>query len=509
MRVSRFVPCVLALWMAACAESALTLDEPDPPTPCRVELPTQLELGETLVGVEVIERLEVRLLAGPAACLDARTPVDFTGYFTFEGVGDELVVRYTPDTIGAHEATLSIGDASMTLSGSARPPRISFVPSSVDFGAVDTGCAPATERVELVNEESVQIVLDGVEVEAPFTVAPTSLVIAPGASTMVDVGFRPVDTSTVEASVVVRAAGVELEVAATLAGSGRPGAHRTDAFTQVPPLSLDFLFVVSTASSMGAAQAMAAGPLQNLLGYVEVSGSDARYAVTDADPDGLGGAFAAPGIVRGDDPDALATLTAALQLGTNGARVEPLATAVRAMTDHPDFPRPGAAQFVAILADSDDASPRAVAEYVAELEALTDPAVQNTIALIVAAGPSPDGCREGPLLATPAPRLETAARETTQWFTDFCNAAWWEAPITTGGPSPFAAEPQRRFALSELAVPSTVAVFVNGVSVPGISAAGTVNWVFDVPTNAVRFSPFGTPEYEAEIRVEYRAYVCG
>ncbi|MEQ9495478.1 MAG: hypothetical protein RIT81_01435 [Deltaproteobacteria bacterium] len=494
--------------MAACAESGLTLDEPDPPTPCRVELPTQLEFGETLVGVEVIERVEVRLRAGPAACLDARTLVDFTGYFTFQGAGDELVVRYAPDTIGAHEATLSIGDASVNLTGSARPPRISMVPSFVDFGVVDIGCAPAAERVELVNEEVVEVVLDGVEVDTPFTIAPDTLVIAPGASTMVDVGFTAVDTSTFATSVVVRAAGVELDVDATLSGSGRPGSPRVDTFSQVPPLDIDFLFVVSTASSMGPAQAMVEEPLNWLLRSIEACGSDARYAVTDADPDGLGGAFAAPGIVHGDDPGAHATLTAALQLGTNGSRVEPLATAVRAMTDHADFPRPGAAQFIAILADSDDASPRAVAEYVAQLEALTDPTVQNTTGLIVAAGPSPDGCTEGPLSATPAPRLEAAARETSRWFTELCDAAWWEAPIVLDAPSPFCAAHQTRFTLSEFAVPSSVAVFVNGESVPAMSAGGTFNWSFDVATNAVHFSPFGAPEYDAEIRVEYRGYVC-
>ncbi len=509
MRVSRIVSTALVLWLAGCAESGLTLDEPDPPTPCRVGLPAAVAMGETLVGVEVTQRFEVTLLAGPAACLDARTLVDFTGYFTFEGLGDELVVRYAPDAIGAHEATLSIGDASVILTGSARPPRISMVPSFVDFGAVDIGCAPAAERVELVNEEVVEVVLDGVEVDTPFIIAPDALVIAPGASTMVDVGFTAVDTSTFATTVVVRAAGVELDVDATLSGSGRPGSPSVDTFAQVPPLSLDFLFVVSTASSMGPAQMMAGGPLQNLLGYVAACGTDARYAVTDADPDGLGGAFAAPGIVNGDDPDALATLSAALQLGTDGSRVEPLATAVRAMTDHADFPRPGAAKFVAILADSDDASPRAVAEYVAELEALTDPAVQNTTGLIVAAGPTPDGCTEGPLSATPAPRLEEAARETSRWFTEFCDAAWWGAPIVLDAPSPFCAAPQTRFTLSEFAVPSSVAVFVDDTNVPAMSVGGTLNWVFDVATNAVNFSPFGAPEYDAEIRVEYRGYVCG
>ena len=500
-------PVILGLGLSACAKETEGLGPGDPPpqTPppprgCALELPASLEFGTQPGGSSAAHHLELSSLDRCDPELSLEDPEDA---FEAERTDLNLELRFTPRRPGPHRALLHFAGQTIELLGEGVLPKLSAVPELLDLGTTPLGCASAPATLQLVNEEEVPIAIDGLRSQASdFMVShPSTQVLEAGERLMVSVIFEPSTELRADAPLMVDIRGFEASLSvAELRGQGSlVSSAVADEFLQPSAPMTDVLFVVGTGPGMEPVQARLQQNIADLFVAYRTCGHDVRYGVTDADLQGLGGQLVAPGAIDPNAPNALAQLEQAVLLGAAGSEAQaPLEAAFRALAD---FRRPQANLEVHIITHVEDRSPESPQTYAQRFSALGAPdfAVVSSVA-----GEVPNGCTSDEIQAEAASRLWNVTMATRGVFRSVCRNSWWliidENPVCAGL--------LVAFPLSERPLASTVRVWVDGIELPPQRESGTVNWAYEETSNEVRFSPFGIPGWNAEVRIEYQTPIC-
>ena len=272
----------------------------------------------------------------------------------------------------------------------------------------------------------------------------------------------------------------------------------------------DILFVIDNSCSMSEEQAALGNNFGNFIGTLTQQNIDFQIGVTTTDVDSSGeqGRLVEPSgvrIVRPSTPNAASVLAANVQLGTNGSYSEKgLEAAYLALSDplinthNAGFVRTGASLAVIVLSDEEDSSSRPLPFYESFFGSLKGPSGRFAFHAIV--GTRQPNCSGPGGRADYGARYIQVAQNSGGLVDSICNTTWGPTldSLAAGG---FGR--QRQFVLSSAPVASTIAVLVDGVTVPSVSSGGTQHWSYSQSTNSVDFGAGAIPAASATIDVEY------
>ncbi len=507
MRVST-TALLLGALSYGCTEGSgpLELREPpvSPPALCTASLPSTLSFGPQPGGSSIVRAVDL----GPLdACDLTLTLEDPDDAFEVLESGPMLELRFVPKRPGVHQARLLYLGQTMALEGEGASPRLRAVPPSLDLGSVPLGCTSPPAPLQIFNEESLPIAIDGLRLSGgpAFELAhPAPSILPPQGSLEVSVSVSPNTPERLQTSLLVDISSWSEPVAvAEISALSTPGRATQDSFRQSSPPSLDVLFVVDTGPNMDSVQVKTQSNLQYLFASFDACSTDVRIGVTDANLQGLGGQLTPMGILDASAPDALEQLAASVLLGAETTEPStPLEAAERALSAPlgDGLWRPQVPQEIYIITNREDRSSDTVQNY---LDRFTVMGAREVFVQAIA-GDVPDGCALEQGQAEAAPRLLDATTQTRGLFRSVCRDRWWrildENPICVGI--------QTSFALNEPAIASTLRVFVDGAPLPSQTEAGTLQWRYIEEDNAIQFAPPSIPEWESQLRVEYQTPFC-
>jgi hypothetical protein len=273
------------------------------------------------------------------------------------------------------------------------------------------------------------------------------------------------------------------------------------------------LFVVDNSGSMLEEQIALAENFEQLISWAISLEVDFHVGVVSTDmddPEHQGRLQGEVKIITPETPDAVATFAQNVQLGTFGSGVEMGLAASHAALSLPllatanaGFLREAAKLYIIYVSDEDDYSVAATdfyTDYFLELKGGT-----SWVTLSAICGDLPDGCGEGDDHAAAGERYHAVAQRTQGLTQSICQTDWSDM-MTQLGEHIFA--PIRVFVLSQTANPATIAVSVDGQSVPEASCEGCADgWTFFPAINTIFFGRNVLPPYGSTVVVDYQA-VC-
>lgn len=281
---------------------------------------------------------------------------------------------------------------------------------------------------------------------------------------------------------------------ATHEGDAVPGGTITDSFIQTELEEVDILFVVDNSGSMGDMQSSISANSSVFITALNAAGADFRIAViTTDDPN-----FVGP-VLDPTYPSLETEFQSQILVGTSGSAMEPgLQMAYEATSTGGDadplgsFMRPDATFSVVFISDEDDRSSASVSSfYVPWFQSLkSNPS--KVILNAVADDPyGTDSCGD------PAFRYDEAVTATSGIFTSICSTDW---AVDLEDLANGSITSNLDFHLSELAIESTIEVYVNGAPV-------YTGWTYDPVENAVVFEQTTAPSEGANIDITYGHYI--
>jgi hypothetical protein len=459
-----------------------------------------------------------------------------------------VAVKFLPDNYGAFHTLMTFGSddpsqamVQVPIDGSSAQTDLLVVPSSLDFGVVPVMCSSPDRSITLYNTGANPVTVMQVYLDAStppsFQLAsyPTPTTIAPGQSSAITVRYHPSAVGQETGLLFIVNSASPAPVAVPLSGDGEVNAVVTDTFHQASTPKADVLFVVDNSGSMQWAQGSLSSNLSSFLMFAQTQNIDYHIAVTTTDVDppgplGIGGgehgAFVgSPKIITPQTPNALTAFQSNVNVGTNGSGLERgLEAAYLALSDpqinttNAGFLRPEATLAVIVVSDDDDTRQddrngscpsgnpggpneipgpgvRPVDFYVNFLRNIKG--FQNTSMFSFSAVVEMNECEcsgTGDNAEAEGWRYMQVAMQTGGVVASICQANWGTT-LNNIGMSSFGLRSD--FPLSSQPVVSTIAVSVNGMSVPSSS------YSYDMTSNSIIFNAGSVPQANATITVTY------
>lgn len=504
------------------------------PTTCAVSVaPSQVTFGLVERGRVANLPVEIRN-AGAQPCALSNLQLSGDAEFTLPAppTGVQTVapgqrlrvdIAYAPTQYGNHTATLAFeaDDPSQAMvqvpiRGSSDQSEVLVIPSQVDFNVVPVRCRSPIRQVTVYNTgaSSVQVTrvyLDPTTTpEFELTAVPTPLTIRAGASTTIDLRYRPNDIGQDTGVLFIEHSAASAPVAVPLTGDGQINPTVTDTFNQLPAPQADVLFVVDNSCSMSEEQSSLGGNLGAFLQFARQQNIDFHIGVvtTDVARNTDSGRFRGnPRIIDPSTPNGDTTFRNTVRLGTGGSASERgLEAAYLALSDplinthNAGFLRQNAALAVIFVSDEPDFSTRPVTFYenfLRNIKGFNNTGMFSASAVVGTQSPR---CNGPGGRATYAPRYIGLAQNSGGVVESICAANWGQT-LANIGLNSFGL--RRQFTLSSQPVPATIAVRVDGASVPRADGSGVDNWTFDSTTNTITFATTRVPAEGATITVTY------
>ena len=438
-----------------------------------------------------------------------------------------LDVTYTPAQYGSASGALTF-DSNATdtpqvqvpLSGASAVSDVRVIPSSLNFGVVPVLCRSPYRTVTIYNTGNSDVQITAAYLDPSttpeLTLEPvtTPRALRGGESAQLRLRYSPADVGVDTGVLFVEHSQSPAPVAVPLTGDGRTDIVLTDSFQQLATPAADVLFVVDNSGSMGDEQGALGANLSAFLGFAQSEGVDYRIAVTTTDVARRGeqGRFveAQPYRVRvlsPQTPSVNQVFDSNVNVGTDGNGTERgFEAAYLALTDplintwNVDFLRTDAILAVIFVSDEQEQSSRPTDFYESFLRNIKGYARPEMFSASAIVGTTPGGCRSRTGDADYAPRYMAIAQNTGGVVESICSANWGQT-LANIGLNSFGLK--RRFFLSSQPVAATVAVSVDGISVPSVSATGVESWRYDLTNNSVVFAPGRVPQAGAAIEVTY------
>jgi len=436
-------------------------------------------------------------------------------------------ITFTPAAYGQMSAQLTFATnaadqptVSVPLSGASAASDVRVIPSSLNFGVVPVRCRSPYRNVTIYNtgNNDVQITSAALDptTTAEFTLDPLSTprTLRGGESAQLRLRYAPTDIGLDTGVLFIEHTAAPAPVAVPLTGDGRTDAVITDSFQQLASPAADVLFVVDNSGSMQDEQNALGSNLSAFLSFAQAEGVDYRIAVTTTDVARRGerGRFVEgqpyqTRVMSPSTPNVTRVFSANVNVGTDGDGSERgFEAAYLALTDplintwNTGLLRPDAMLAVIFVSDEQEQSSRPVSFYESFLRNVKGFARPEMFSASAIVGTTPGGCRSRTGEADYAPRYMQMAQNTGGVVESICNANWGQT-LANIGLNSFGLK--RTFFLSSQPVQATLAVRVDGIQVPTISAAGVTSWSYDVGSNSVVFVAGRAPQPGATVEVTY------
>lgn len=503
------------------------------PTTCSVSVaPPQVAFGLVERGRQVTLPVELRnsgaqpcSLSGFALTGDAEIAMPNPPSGTLNvaaGQSFRLDLTYAPMAYGSHSARLELMSddpaqptIQVPVTGQSEQSEVLVIPSQVDFNVVPVLCRSPIRDITVYNTGASRVTVNRVyldpttSTEFELTPVATPLTINAGASTTIQIRYRPAQIGADTGVLYIDHSAASAPVAVPLTGEGQVSPTVTDTFNQLPAPQADVLFVVDNSCSMSQEQSSLGGNLTAFLQYARNANIDFHIGVitTDATRNTDGGRFrGTPRIIDPTTANGDAVFRNTVSLGTGGSGTERgLETAYLALSDplinthNAGFLRAAAALAVIFVSDENDFSNRAVTFYENFFRNIKGFGNTSMFSASAVVGTSQSSCNGPGGRATYAPRYISVAQNTGGVVESICAANWGQT-LANIGLNSFGL--RRQFGLSSAPVASTISVRIDGAQVPQ-SSGSTDNWTFDATTNTITFATSQTPPEGATITVTY------
>lgn len=491
--------------------------------PCDLDVgPDPLVFGPGSVGAEVegyvrfVQRGERTCLLGEASATPEAAfslpPPGVPAHWLEPGAVDELPVRFHPPRPGQYSGALATNapeHLEVRLEGFGVEGEARVRPRAIDFGVISS-CVGRSASLLVENVGAGAVVLG----EATFSgrdpdafALPEALPVRIGGGEAMVFSPRvaPSASGTVSADLILslETASSQARIPVSLRAVVAESLEVVDEFQQLEPPKLDLLLVVDP--DLGSAEPRVRSNLEALADFIEHQGTWTRVAMTTPE---VGAPLLGP---RGSEivtataaSDLAAELSSRVSVSTATTPSEGLAAALTVLTTTVGaagrFLRPDAYLSVVVTSPREDQSAGEPDAYVNDLLAIKGFRNTNRFSFSAVVGEAPNGCTIGEVLAEPGARYIEVASRTGGVFESFCSADWARSLMnfstTTFG---F----KTRFFLTNVPVPDTIEVEVEGEEVPSVGQSGTIYWAYDVATNSVNFSPLRVPPPGAHLTVRY------
>ena len=530
--------------------------------PCTFQIvPSRLDFGAVTQTRSFIRNFEVQnqgsdicIITGVQMLDDASGAFslvdgDITSREIAAGASEIIPVQFQPNASGSFTGSVELSISSRTqtyntipLTGVASEGELLIVPPEVDYGVIGLGCRSRDRQIQLYNTGSDPIVIDSIAFATPVNSAfslsnlPTGLpgtayTLASGASTTFDVGFRADAISAYAGAVEIQATinSVSQTYYVALSGRGALDAVQVDEFAQLGKPKVDIIFYIDASSSMSQEQAAIASNLGAFVQFAEAQGLDYQIGVTstaiDSDDEAGRLASAAVGTTQASiysgpaanrivtpqsvpSPGAVFAANVSFPYDSGVANDESGLAAAELSLSPPviyghnsGMVRSDAVLSLIFVSDEPDQSSGSVDYYINFFLSIKGFRNTNLFSASAITAPYPPGsCSGSGGSATSSGRYIAVAERTGGVFQSICTSSWSRSLEDL---STTAFGFKSRFFLTNQPVISSLAVLVDGASLPQQSASGTINWTYDYSTNSINFAPYSTPEPGSQIRVEY------
>jgi hypothetical protein len=529
-----------------------------------------VEFGAVPPGLAAERQLELENLGGGACEVSDLSLVGCGSQFSLglEGTAETVApgaslrvpLGFRPTAAGAWACSLSlaVGDPatnqmatfSVPVAGRGDPDCVAVEPGTVAFEPEFEGCGEDATDVAVVNRCDVPLAMDEVALgDGPFLIVaepPLPAGLAPGSSSLVAVGYRPVEAGSHEGQLRIGLEGLAPRVV-PLMGVAEELPWLTDGW-EVPMRQVDLLLVIDNGVSMSDNAATVTANLGVAVSSLLAPGDiDLHLAVTTTGlepggdcPGGVGGGedgrfFPVDGsavrMLTNTTPDLEAEWRKLISVGA--CRTGPNAVfeaAVRALTPpladatddsrHPEandgnagFLRPDAHLAVVAITDRDDESPESENYYYNALAAIHGWRNTHQFNFHAIAGDPATGCTGENGAAAPADRLNKLVEKTSGGaFESICDSDWWvfrgfsSAAFAFGSCYHLSEIPADRNGDGDiLEADGEIEVRLNDRVLGSRGAQGQKIWSYDRDQNAVCFEPLTVPSPGSTVEVSYRA----
>jgi hypothetical protein len=400
------------------------------------------------------------------------------------------------------------------LRGDALGGHLVIDPPSFDFGDLEIGCSSEL-TVVLSNDGRADLVIESVELEQlsepeeVFLLDPTGgpVVLPPGQSLSVDLHYIPTDV--IPDTSILRvfsddAGSPEQGSTVTQIGTAHYGGTATDDFYQGGLGLTDILFVVDNSCSMIDEQTTFAANFPGFVPILEANDTDYKLAATTTDAGDNGAFVGSVPVVTPATPDPGATFASNVVLGTSGSGFEQAMLGGWLALDpvnnmNPGFLRPSAELHIILITDAVDFSVAAgmpfltPAEYVEGYRSLKE---NPDLVVVHDISGQAEGCTGLGGNAQPNSTVSVASALTGGVSASICDPNWVESLEAI---STLATAVADTFPLSELAIPDTIEVYLNGSSVFD-------GWSYEETANAVIFNGSYIPDKGDEVTINYSVF---
>ena len=414
------------------------------------------------------------------------------------------------------------GCAAVTMMGKGVRSAIEVIPTEVDFGVVTVGCASRDTDVTVYNIGQAPLNVSDIYIDppgkgqppsGPFSITampPLPTTIPGGGSMTVSLKYRPPDTNTHSALLVIESDAQNGNYFTTpLTGQGTNDSHQVDQFQQLSEPMVDVLWVVDDSCSMSEEQANIANNASTFLNRALNLMTDFQIGVvtTDMSDPAKSGRLQSrngrPKIITRSTPNPAAAFADNVRQGTGGDPNEKGLDATHAALSDPlindpmanaGFLRDDAKLVVIAVSDEEDASTPPVDFFVDFLKNIKGYRNSDLMSFSAVVGPEPTGCSSPDGDAVAGTRYLEVARRTGGLERSICSNNWGQIADDLGLDA-FGAKSQ--FFLSREPIPSTIVVRVNGSTVP------SSDYSYDAPSQSIIFDPTAVPPQGATVEVEY------
>jgi hypothetical protein len=445
------------------------------------------------------------------------------------------------------------------ISGASQEPCALIAPNDLDFGAVEPGCATRDREFEIINLCSAPLVVQSAELGQGFTeefflrsFPPANTTVAPGASVIFTMAYRPVDQGEDLGAVYVYVQGSQEAYTAMLRGAGVTGAEQHEEFEQNDRPKVDILWVIDNSGSMSPYQNAIANNLAPFLSFAQAQQIDYQIGVTTT---GIITGGSCPGGAQGGEkgrlfpvdnshpriltpytPDLEAHWAHNIRVGTCHYDEQPLEAAYMALTppliDHCDDPdsrtptpwpndgncgflRPEAHLSIIAVQDEPDQSPGNINFYYNAFQSLKGFRNTHMFNFHAICGDKTGGS----CLSGDGERLIAMVEKTNGGVHQSLCATDWEAALRDMSAAAFGfktcfnlmSEPADQNANGHISDLETgedgkgeIEVKLNGRKLSSKGQQGQTIWTYDRSQNAICFEALTVPEPGSQLEVDYK-----
>jgi len=442
--------------------------------------------------------------------------IDQDDYTVSAGELIEFKINYKPKTFEANGAYIDIesNDADepvsrITVEGFGDAPVMTVDPIEFDYGTISIGC-DNEERITIRNDGNLDLTITSISqmVTQPVDILfelgslpQPPWILTPNQEIDFLVSYIPTDIGTDDSQIKIQ--GNDLmnpEVISIQYGIGDVEKWFSQTWQQEPMPVLDVLWVIDNSGSMHIFQQHLATNINSFMNAFILTGADYHMAVITTDNHSIAT------IIDMNTISPTTILASLVMQGTNGSGVEKGLYHAHAALNTGDA-SPGSIFFreyskliVIFVSDEMDYSHGSWVQYIPFYDALKPAGDFIPYGVI---GDVPTGCT----YLTPSGSPRNAQPGLEYWnLIDYYNGQWYSICAVDWGVQlqDLAGEVTGRkaFVLDELdPIESTIVVKVNGQI--------TLEWVYDVTTNAIVFNNDHIPEEGQTVNVEYAIWGCG